>query len=64
MAKDRRIFQWLKELPASETSFYPHVLEPWQSLPINPPQPPAGSAGGNKPKGFWKWVGIGAEKRK
>jgi hypothetical protein len=65
LAKERRVEQWLKSLPDPE-KLYPHVLEPWQSLPIDPPKPPPGtvSVNGYQPGKFWKWVGIGAEKRK
>ncbi|KAL1913312.1 hypothetical protein Sste5344_000860 [Sporothrix stenoceras] len=58
LARDQRIIQWLKEMPPLEKL---HPSTPW-SLLSSPP----GTIAVNDPKSgaFWKWVGIGSDKRK
>lgn len=66
LEKDRRIIQWLKEMPPLE-KLHPYVLEPWQSHPMEPTLlPPPGTIADNDPKSgaFWKWVGVGSDRRK
>ncbi|KJR81799.1 uncharacterized protein SPSK_00959 [Sporothrix schenckii 1099-18] len=65
--KDRRIFQWLKEMPDLE-KLDPYVLEPWQELSMEKPHDFAGKpeltdnmTGVGRKR---KWVGTHAEKRK